>query len=84
MLFIEQITTVEAPRGAVMQIEVTVCTEVLARKEFSVGARHKAGKLLVRQLRELFRRDRLADSELAGFHDRDADAPAWFLMVGAV
>jgi len=66
--FIEKTSLEETPRSAVVKIETAIGTEVLAREELAVWARHESRELLVAQVLELFRRDRLADSESSLFH----------------
>jgi hypothetical protein len=68
-LLVEEAAAVEAPGRAVVEVEVPVGTEVLARKELAVGLGHQARELFLAQFVELLRRDRLPDSESARFHE---------------
>src|SRR6185369_13007415 len=67
-LLVQKAAAIEAPGGAVVQVEVSVGAEVLAGKELPVGARDQPRELLVGQFVELVGCDRLADSEFACFH----------------
>ena len=60
---VQETALVEAPGGAVVQVEIAVGAAVLAGKEFPVRLGTQPHQLLVRQLVEFFRRDRLADPE---------------------
>jgi len=65
---IEKTALEEGPRGAVVQVEETVGTEVLAREELAVRAGNEPHELLVGQFLELLGRDRLADPESLLLH----------------
>jgi len=51
-----------------VKVETAIGTKVLAREELAVCARDESRELLVGQFLELFRRDRLANSESSVFH----------------
>ena len=61
-LLVEKASLEETPRTAIVEVEVSFVAEVFARKELAVCARNQSAKLLVGQLIELLRRDRLSDS----------------------
>ena len=46
-----------------MQVEVPIGAEILSGEELAIRAGQEAHKLFVRELVELLRRNRLADSE---------------------
>ena len=68
---IQKPATKEAPCCSIVKVEVAVGTEVLARKELSVGFGNQSDELLVRELVELLRRDGSPDSKLGVFHGSD-------------
>lgn len=62
-LLVEKITPVETPRGSVVEIKISIGTEVFSRKEFPVRLGNEPGQLSVGEFVELLGRDRLADFE---------------------
>jgi hypothetical protein len=70
-LVVEEAAAIKAPGGAIVQIEMPVGAEVLAREELAVCLRHQARELLVAQLIELLDGDRSADFEFGRVHERE-------------
>jgi hypothetical protein len=67
---VEKSALVKAPRSSVVQVEVAIGAEVLARKEFAVCARDETRKLLIRELFELIGGDRHTNPKSWRFHGR--------------
>jgi hypothetical protein len=59
---IQKTGLIEAPRIAVVQVEVPIGAKVLAREILAIQARNETRELLIRELLELFRCNRLTDS----------------------
>src|SRR5881628_531421 len=64
-LFVQHPASVEAVGRAIVVIEEAIGATVLAGKELAPSLRHEPLQLLVRQLVELLRRDRLAGAQPA-------------------
>src|SRR6185295_3044160 len=60
---VDEVALVEAPGGAVVQVEAAVGAEILAREELAHGARQQPCQLLVAEQLELLGRDRAADAQ---------------------
>jgi hypothetical protein len=67
-LLVEKITPVKTPGCSIMQIEVTIGTEVLAGKELAVRLGDEPDQLLIAELIELLGRDGFTDSGFERFH----------------